>query len=112
VVLNKLSMQIGLVTGNSEQVRQGTETTSACVITYQMTSTKKDIIWHEEKNKYPNDQKNRHTKSVSMIIRAHQLISSNSNDDKNAREKLHCPVQGWPEGDSHHVTAADRASCL
>jgi hypothetical protein len=35
-------MRIGLVTGNSEQVSQGTEKTLTCVITYQMTPAKKD----------------------------------------------------------------------
>jgi hypothetical protein len=64
------------------------------------------------RDEYPNDQKNRHIKSVSMRIRAHYLIISNPNDDKNVRQKLHCPVQGWPQRGSLHVTVADRASWL
>jgi hypothetical protein len=41
VVVNKLSMRIGSVTGNSERDSQGKETTLTSVITYQMASTEK-----------------------------------------------------------------------
>jgi hypothetical protein len=41
VVVNKLSMRIGSVTGNSEQGSQEKETTLTKAITYQMTSTEK-----------------------------------------------------------------------
>jgi hypothetical protein len=56
--MNKLSMRIGSVTGNSGQGSQGKEKTLTNVITCQMTSTeKRQITWHEEKNKYHKDQK-------------------------------------------------------
>jgi len=41
VVVNKLNMRLGSVTGNSEQRSQKKETTLMSVITHQMTSTKK-----------------------------------------------------------------------
>ena len=50
VVVNKLSMRIRSVTGNSEQGSQGKETTLTSVITYQMTSTEKkdNLAWRKE----------------------------------------------------------------